>query len=202
MGLVDDDGEAPPALLVADLVEDEGEFLHRRDDDLPARLDEVAQVARAVRVSHRRADLGIPLDRVVDLAVEDAPVGDHDDGVEDGSAALFEPDQLVRKPCDGVALAAAGRVLDQVAPAHAMFFGVFQQPADHVELMVAGPDLRPSPAACLLVPLFHQLGVVLEDVGQALAGQHLAPQIVGLDPARVGRIAGAVVPASVERQER
>ena len=36
MSLVDDDGEAPPALLVADLIEDEGEFLDRRDDDLLA----------------------------------------------------------------------------------------------------------------------------------------------------------------------
>ena len=38
-------------------------------------------------------------------------------------------------------------------------------------------------------------------MGQALAREHLAPQIVGLEPARVGRIAGAVVPAAVEGQE-
>ena len=201
MGLIDDDGEPSAALLVADLVEDEGEFLHRRDDDLPARFDKAAQVARTIGVAHRRPDLGILLDRVVDLPVEDAPVGDHDDGVEDGSAVLLEPDQLVRQPGYGVALAAAGRVLDQVAPARAMLTGVFQQPAHHVELVVAGPDLGLGPAARLLVPLFHQLCVVLEDVGQALAGQHLTPQIVRLDPARVGGVAGAVVPAPVEGQE-
>ena len=45
------------------------------------------------------------------------------------------------------------------------------------------------------------MGVVLQDVGQALAREHLAPQIVGLDPARVGRVAGTVVPAAVEGQE-
>ncbi len=42
MGLVNDDGKALAALLVADLVEDEGELLNRRDDDLLAGLDEPA----------------------------------------------------------------------------------------------------------------------------------------------------------------
>ena len=44
VGLVDDDGEPPPALLVADLVEDERKLLDRRDDDLLASLDELSQV--------------------------------------------------------------------------------------------------------------------------------------------------------------
>ena len=38
-------------------------------------------------------------------------------------------------------------------------------------------------------------------MGQALSREHLAPQIAGLDPARVGWVAGAVVPAAVEGQE-
>ena len=152
MGLVDDDGEAPPALLVADLVEDEGELLHRRDDDLLAGLDEAAKVAGTLRVPHGRADLGVPLDRVADLPVEEEPVGDHDDGIEDRGAVLRKPepvlrepkpkpDQLVREPGDGVALAAARGVLDEVAPARAVRGGVGEQPAYHVELVIARPDL-------------------------------------------------------------
>jgi hypothetical protein len=43
--LVDDDGEGL-AGFGGDLVEDERELLHRRDDDLLALLDEPAQVAR------------------------------------------------------------------------------------------------------------------------------------------------------------
>jgi hypothetical protein len=50
VGLVDDDGEGL-AGFAGDLVEDEGEFLHRRDDDLPALLDEAAQVAGALGVA-------------------------------------------------------------------------------------------------------------------------------------------------------
>ena len=115
MGLVDDDGEAPPALLVADLIEDEGEFLDRRNDNLLAGRDEATQVTRVLRVANRCADLGVLLDGVVDLLVEDAPVGDHDDRIEGRGTLLREPDQLMRQPGDGVALSAARRVLDQIA---------------------------------------------------------------------------------------
>ena len=124
MGLVDDDGEAPPALLVADLIEDEGEFLDRRNDDLLAGRDEAAQVAGARGMAHCRADLGVLLDGVADLLVEDAPIGNHDDRVEDLGAVSREPDQLMRQPGDGVALAAARRVMDQVEPARALRLSV------------------------------------------------------------------------------
>ena len=78
----------PAAVLAADLVEDERELLHRGDDDLLAALDELAQVARVLGVADRRAHLGELLDRVADLLVEDAPVGDDDDRVEDRRVVL------------------------------------------------------------------------------------------------------------------
>ena len=82
VGLVDDDGEFASAVLAADFVEDEGEFLDGRDDDLLAALDEPAQVAGMLGVADGRADLGELLDGVADLLVEDAAVGDDDDRVE------------------------------------------------------------------------------------------------------------------------
>ena len=129
------------------------------------------------------------------------PVGDDDDRVEGRGAVPGQPDQLVGQPGDGVALAASGRVLDQVTTARAVVTCVGQQAAHHVELMVARPDLGPLPPARLLVLRLHHLGVVLQDVGQALPAQHLPPQVAGLDAAGVGRVAGAVVPAAVEGQE-
>ena len=42
---IDNDGEPPSALLIANLVEDEGEFLYRGDDDFLARLDEAPKIA-------------------------------------------------------------------------------------------------------------------------------------------------------------
>ena len=114
MRLVDHDGEVAPAMLVADLVEDERELLHCGDDDLLPGLDEPPQIARVFGVSHGSADLGELLDVVPDLLVQDRPVGHDDDGVEDRLPVLLQADQLVREPRDGVRLAAAGRVLDQV----------------------------------------------------------------------------------------
>ena len=49
---------------------------------LPA-CEEPAQVPRVLGVPHRGGDLGELLDGVADLLVEHAPVGDHDDRVED-----------------------------------------------------------------------------------------------------------------------
>src|SRR5207248_1073567 len=82
MGLVDDDGEMSPAVLPADLVEDEGKLLYRGDDDLLALGDERAQVAGVLSMAHRRPHLGELLDGVLDLLIEDAAIGDDDDGVE------------------------------------------------------------------------------------------------------------------------
>ena len=57
------------------------------------------------------------------LAVQDAAVGDDDDRVEDGRvvARRIEFDQLVRRPGDGVGLARAGRMLDEIGLARPMF---------------------------------------------------------------------------------
>ena len=133
--------------------------------------------------------------------VEDPPVGDDDDRVEDVLAVALEPDQLVREPGDRVRLAAAGRVLDQVALAGSVLGRVGEQAADDVELVVARPDLRHALLAGLLVLEGDDLRVVLEDVGEPARRQDLLPEVVGLEPVRVRRVAGAVVPAAVERQE-
>ena len=68
MRLVNEDGKASPAVLVADRVQDERKLLHRGDDDLLALGDELAQVARVFGMADRRADLRKPLDRVAESA--------------------------------------------------------------------------------------------------------------------------------------
>ena len=83
--------------------------------------------------------------------------------------SLLQADELVRQPGDRVGLAAARRVLDQVALPGAVRRRVGQQLAHHVELVVAREDLRLLLLAGLLVLLLDDLGVVLEDVGQARA---------------------------------
>ena len=113
--LVDDNRELAAAVLVADVIEDERELLHGRDDDLLAALDELLEIARVVGVADSRAHLRELLDGVFDLLVEQAAVRDDDHRIDHRLALALQPDELVRKPSDRVALAATGGVLDQTA---------------------------------------------------------------------------------------
>ena len=78
-GLVDDDGKGVPSMFVADLVEDEGKFLYRGDDDCFVRFQVFAQVARVFGMAYGGRDLGELFDGIPDLFVHHAPVGDDDD---------------------------------------------------------------------------------------------------------------------------
>ena len=211
--LVDEDGEAAVPVLAADVVHHERELLDGGDDDLLPLRQEAAQVARPLGVPQDARHLGELPDRVPELLVEHPPVRDDDDGVEDrpphprGRAALlttaphpFEAHELVGEPRDGVGLPAPGRVLHEVAAPRAVRGRVGEQAAHHVALVVAWEDLPPGHASGPLLGL-DDLRVVLQDVGQPLGGEHLAPEVVGLEAVRVGRVPGAVVPSLVEGQE-
>ena len=201
MGLVDDHGELAAPVLVADGVEDERELLDRGDDDPLSLLEQLAEMAGVLGMAHDGADLGELPDGVPDLLVQQPPVGDDEGGVKDDLIVPFQPCELVGQPGNGVGLAAASRVLDQVPAADSFAGHVIKQPSHHVELVVAGPYLLPLPVAGLVVPRLQKLGVVLDDVGEPAAGEDLLPQVVGLEAVRVRRIAGAVVPPPVEGQE-
>jgi hypothetical protein len=61
-----------------------GKGLNGGDDDLFAGFQGVGQFAAAAHGGHHAFYVGILFDGVSDLPVEDHPVGDHHDGVEDG----------------------------------------------------------------------------------------------------------------------
>ena len=114
-------------------------------------------------------DLGELLDRVADLLVEDAPVGDHNDGIERLRVVLPETNQLVGEPGDGVGLPATGRMMNEISLPCAVLARIIQEPTHHVELMVARPDLHLLLLACLLILNLDDLRVILQDVGQPVA---------------------------------
>ena len=92
-----------------------------------------------------RPDLRKAPQRLVELLVEDAAVGDHDDAVEDVGpvrlARSLQPDQLVSKPRDAVGFAATSRVLDQIAPPGAVPASITQKLPHHVQLVIARENL-------------------------------------------------------------
>ena len=104
------------AMLVADLVEDERELLHGGDDDLLAvsmNLRRSPECSAWPTVAPTWANCLIVsriclsrMRRSVTTMIESNTV----------RIVLAQADQLMRQPGDGVGLAAARRVLDQIAP--------------------------------------------------------------------------------------
>ena len=156
-------------------------------------------------MAHGGTHLHELLDRGLDLAVEDAPISDDDHRVEDLITCVItdalEANQLVSQPGDRVRLAAAGRVLDEVALARAMLSHIGESLPHELQLVIPRPHLLAFFLAGAWIWLLHDLGVVLKDVGEALRGEHLAPEVVGFEALGVGRVAGAVVMALIERQK-
>ena len=184
-----------------------GKLLQGGDDDGPARFEGFLELAGSVIdvLHHAEGLLELP-DGGLELAVEHAPVGHHDDRVEDapvvGSVQHREP---VGEPGDGEALAAAGRVLDQVALARAVVARVADEPAHAVELLVAGEDQEAlaglPPAIVLRFDLVDELSDKVDD---AVAGPDVLPQVVGGEASAGGRdrrVSGTAEAPLVERQE-
>ncbi len=107
----------------------------------------------------------------------------------------------MREPGDGVRLAAARRVLDQVAPTRPVGVHIGQRLPHHAKLVVARPHLPAVLPAAARILLLDDLRVVLKDVCQARRREHLFPEVVSLEAVRIGRVAGAVVVSLVEGQE-
>ncbi len=123
-----------------------------------------------------------------ELVVQDGPVGDDEDLVEDGrggaefAGASFQfpgvgegvqVEQAQREPGDGVGLAGARGVLDEVLLAAAVALDVVGEGAHGVPLVVAGED-----QFCAAVGLLLR-EEALQDLHEVVPPQHLAPQVGG-----------------------
>ena len=83
MGFVDDDGEFPVAVGVADFVEHKRKFLHGSNDDFFTCFEEFAKLIGPFgHRSNNGGDLCEPLDIVPKLLVENATVGDDDNSIK------------------------------------------------------------------------------------------------------------------------
>ena len=204
--LVDDDRE-PLAGQVADLLGDDRKLLQRGDDDRLAGFQGLLELARSgVDVLHHPQGLLELAHRALELAVEHAPVGDDHDRVEDPAVLrVMERRELVGQPSDGVRLARARGVLDQVALPRALLPGVGHEASHRVELMVAGEDqgagARLAALVVLLLDLVDELPYQIQD---AVPRPDALPQVgrrVALLRGRHRRIARPAELALVEGQE-
>jgi hypothetical protein len=92
-------------------------------------------------------------------------------------------------------------MLDEITLPSAFITHVGQKLPHHVQLMVARENLHLLLLSGLRVLLLHDLRVVLQNIREARRGEDALPQVISLDPVRVQRIAGAIVPAFIKRQE-
>ncbi len=201
MRLVDDDGKTIATMPVADLIENNWEFLHRGNDNFLTTFNEASQIARAFGVAYGGAYLGELFDRILDLFVENTPVSNHNNGIKNSLTVFFRTDELVGQPGNRIRFARTGRMLNEVALACAVFFYIVQQLMHHLELVIARNNLPALFLAGFGIFFLHDLGIVFQNIGEAGRCEQAFPEVVGFETVRIRRVAGAVIPALIERQE-
>jgi hypothetical protein len=183
------------------------ELLQRRGDDRLARFERVLELPRGgVDVFDHAEGLLELAHRGLELAVGHAPVGDGHDRIQHAPVrGVVQRRELVREPGDGEALAAAGRVLDEVPLPRAPGARVGHEPAHAVELLVARKDeeaLAGLPA--FFVFLLDFVDELADEVEHAVARPRLLPEVGGRVARARGRhrrVPGAAELALVEREE-
>ena len=131
MGLVDDDSEpfVRQALFRQDRFHREGERLNRDNDDWRPVQQGLGKLLAfrfgaflAVNGSDHAELMVNVLDGLLKLAVQNVPVGDDDDGIENGvTVVVAQADQVMGGPGDRGGLAGPGTMLAQVLLARARF---------------------------------------------------------------------------------
>lgn len=140
MGFVHDDGEV--SVFAFDFFVDDGEFLEGGDDDGRSFIEGIFELGGVfVDFFDDARDVIKLVDGVLELGVEDFPVGDDDDGLEYfGVCVVVESHEPVGEPGDGVGFAASRTVLNEVVFAGSVLPDVFEEFGDDVELVVSGED--------------------------------------------------------------
>ncbi len=203
VGLVHDDGKTAPGGLVH-LLEDHRELLQGGDDDPHPSVQSVPQILGGLVLTdgfHRPQRVVKARNRFLELGVKDSPIRDHHHAAEHGPVLLaVQRRQPVGRPGDGVGLARACAVLDQVVPPGTVRRHVGQQLPHHVQLMVAGKNQRLlsySLHGAVWEPFFlllHlQMDELLKDIHHAVPLKDLLPEIGRGVAVRIWRIALAAV---------
>ena len=92
MRLVNQNRKRAAAVVVADFIQNIGKFLHRRNDDFLSGGQESPQIAGMVGMADGGRYLRELLDRVANLLVQNAAVGDDNHGIKHRLAAAFKAD--------------------------------------------------------------------------------------------------------------
>ncbi len=201
MGLVDDHRVRALGKL-AYLLGHKRELLQRRDDDGGAAFQRRRELAGILIDRLNDACLVLKLvNGVLKLFVKHPAVGDDDHAVENPVIrAVMDACKTVGKPRNGIALAAAGAVLDQVIASRAAAAHVVGELSHGVELVIAREDHRLRND--LAVFLLHlKMEKPRQNVDPAVAGEDILPQVRSFVSVRVDGISRGVAVAFIEWEE-
>ncbi len=166
MGFIYDNGKLTALVFCADFVQYIGKFMDGGDDDLFPLRDQFFQVPGAFRMPNGIGNLHKLLYGILDLLIQIDPVSHHNHGIKDWNAILFQPDQLVGRPGNGVGLAASRAVLNKIFLPGAFFPGIGEERLDYGELVEPREDLLIGLFLCPLVFFHHYLGKIFYYIGK------------------------------------
>src|ERR1039458_269691 len=172
MRLINDDGVAP-GLRVSDFVQDEGELLERRDDDLGLLTKQGPGQLVRILVDLDDHAFGVLelVNRVLELLVKHDPVSYHDDLVEDLAVGrIMQIRETMADPGNRVGFTRPRGVLDEVVLARASQLCVVFDFAHGIPLVEARKDHDG-----VLLPL--RLRALSRDVDVYEARQDVKPSI-------------------------
>src|SRR6266516_212619 len=155
----------------ADLIHDHGKLLQRGDDDGLAIFKRLLQlVGGRIDIFDHAEGLLELLYRLLELLIEHAAVGNDDDGIEYPLILyVMEDRELVSQPGDGIALATARAVFDQVTLSRPFCPRVRYQAAHGIELVVTREDqallARLFPFVIVFLDLLNELLDKVEHAG-------------------------------------
>ena len=211
MRLVQNQGKASIG-QPAHLAQHPRKLLQSGDDDELALVQRLRQLRTVLVDALHHALLVVKLvNRVLQLRIEHAPVGNHDHAAEHFCILrIVQRCQPVRQPANGVGFARARRMLHQIGLPHALIQSGRHQAIDCIPLVVARKQKRCLEALlALLILVFTDLRrqELAHHRQPGIALQHLVPQVArGVAQHIIGRIARtrtaqAIRRAPVERQE-
>ena len=112
---------------------------------------------------HSIADLHELLDGIPNLLIQDAAVGDNNNGIQHRMSIQLKSNELMGKPCDRVGFSAACTVLNEILFPDAVCFHICKEFCNHIQLMIARKNLLFLFLLRLLIDLNNHLGIVLDD---------------------------------------
>ena len=166
MGFVNQNGKVFILMYLANIIQNELELMDDGNNDFLTFVQELLQLTGTFRPTNCCRYLHKLFDGVFDLLVQIDTVSHNDNRVKNLFAAvIFQCDELMCQPCDGIRLTGTCAVLNQIASAHTVTLCITKQGFHHRKLMITREHLLIFCNPGVFVFLRNHLSIVFNDIG-------------------------------------